>query len=455
MENNEQGKLGLGACVAILAGGCIGSSIFSLSGLTMFYAGPAAILSWALAAVILGMYGILVAELSIRYPKSGGVYVFPSKAIGKTERTGKIWGFIAAWGYLVSNTIAIAFAAIYVGIYLGVSIPALSGPTMQVILAIASVVFCMVLNLLQITGAGKLNNILVGALVVSMLIYICVALFGGTWNPANFQNFFGQGSMGTFGFLQAVPNAMTGYGSIVAIAFMVGEIKNPNRTVPKSLAIALAIVVALYMLMIVSTMGNITTQFLIDNPGMRFIPVFAAAFTTLSNVPWLSLVISIAAVIALITTMLVVLALNARALASMADDGMMPKWFVKRNKNNVPSFATIFVSVLCIVLSCFPSITEILVNLGSIIAAITIMIVCASLLASRKKQPHIPGNYKAPGGNVLAILAIVMIAICYIPGFFNAQGTVWLFTLAVYVVGIAIMYVMLNKQKNLTHNTKA
>lgn len=448
MEQKEQGKLGLGACVAILAGGCIGSSIFSLSGMTMFYAGPASILSWLLAAIILGMYGILVAELSIRFPKSGGVYVFPAKAIGKSEKTGKIWGFIAAWGYLVSNVIAVAFAAMYVGTYLGVSFPAVGTPVWQIILGVVACLFCIVLCLMQITGAGKFNNVLVGGLVACMLIYIVTAFVSGQWNIGNFDNFFGQGSMGTFGFLQAVPNAMTGYGSIVAIAFMVGEVKNPNRTVPKSLAISLIIIVFLYMLMIVSTMGNLQTQFLIDNPGMRFIPMFAVAFTTLASIPWLSTVISIAAVFALLTTMLVVMALNARALSSMAEGGMMPKFFAKYNKNGVPMTATLVIGALCIVLACFPSITEILVNMGSVIAATTIMIVCLAYICANKKQPNLPeGSYKAPGGMILAYVAIALILISYVPGFFNAQGTMWLFTLAVYAVGAIVMLFFINKKQ--------
>ena len=66
MENKDSGKLGLVACIAILTGGCIGSAIFSLSGMTMYYAGPAAIITWIVAAIILGCYGVQVAELSVQ-----------------------------------------------------------------------------------------------------------------------------------------------------------------------------------------------------------------------------------------------------------------------------------------------------------------------------------------------------------------------------------------------------
>lgn len=244
----------------------------------------------------------------------------------------------------------------------------------------------------------------------------------------------------------AIPNAMVGYGSVVAIAFLVSEVKNPNRTVPKSMAISMVLVVLLYLLMIIATMGNITTQLLIDNPGFRFIPMFAAAFTSLTSVPWLSKLISIAALLALLTTMLVVLSLNARAVSSMADGGMLPKPLAKLNKNGVPGTATVTLAIICMVLSCFPSLTELLVNLGSVSAAITIVIVCASLICARKKVPHQAGNYKAPGGNFISVLTIVLIVASYIPGIFSGGGTMWLFTIIIYAVGAVIMAYYLKKQ---------
>lgn len=124
-NNNQGGSLGLWTCVAMIAGGMIGSSIFSLSGLTMTAAGPAAIITWAIAAAIMLCYGLVCAELSTRFPKSGGVFVFPSKALGKTEEQGRLWGWISTWGYINANIVAIAFAAIYVGTYLSVGFPRL------------------------------------------------------------------------------------------------------------------------------------------------------------------------------------------------------------------------------------------------------------------------------------------------------------------------------------------
>lgn len=432
-NKTDSGKLGLIACITMLAGGCIGSSIFSLSGMTMYYAGPAAVLSWLIAAALCGSYGLQAAELSIRYPKSGGVYTFPARAINP-----KI-GFVTAWGYLVSNTIAVAFAAIYVGTYLGVGWSIFSGKPMQIALAIIATLFCAWMCLNNISTAGKINNILVTVLIITMLTYVIIAFTHPNFNAGNFSNFFGQGAMGTTGWIQAVPNAMTGFGSIVAVAFLVGQVENPKKNVPKATIVALFLVVCLYVLMIVATMGHVTAAFLTENPGMRFIPMFAAAFTSMSNIPWLPKLISISALLALLTTMLVVLNLTANAMKSMADDGMLPKALTKMNKHNTPHVAIIVTTVLACALSCFPSWTEILVNLGSLFAAVNISLVIVSAIYARKKTTIDADAFVAPGGNALSIITVVAILCTYIPKVIGGDLQLFGFTAIIYIIGAIVM----------------
>ena len=63
-----------------------------------------------------------------------------------------------------------------------------------------------------------------------MIAYVVIAFVSGAWDGSTLVPFFTQGSGGSTGFLAMVPTAMTGYGSIVAMAFMVSEVKNPNKT---------------------------------------------------------------------------------------------------------------------------------------------------------------------------------------------------------------------------------
>lgn len=446
-NSNQGGSLGLWTCVAMIAGGMIGSSIFSLSGLTITSAGPAAILTWAIAAVIMLCYGLVCAELSTRFPKSGGVFVFPSKALGKTEKHGQIWGWISTWGYINANIVAIAFAAIYVGTYLSVGFPVFAN--MQIPLAIISVIFIFALNSVKFSTAGKVNNILVLGLVVAMFIYIGLAFGSGAWESEALTPFFSQGAAGNTGFLAMVPTAMTGYGSIVAMAFMVSEVKDPNRNVPKSVLIAMIVVLTLYLGIIFATVGMVSAGFLMENPGMQFIPLYAAAFTKLAAYPWVSKVISIAALLALLTTMLTVMSLTSRAIQASAEKGIMPKKLAENNKAGVPVYASVVVAVPCMAISCFPQFTSTIVSFGALFAAVTISINIISLLVARKKFELPEGAFRAPGGNLLPVVALALIIICYIPDVIKGGWLIWAYSVAWYIVGVIFYKVRTKKNQDM------
>ncbi len=428
--------IGLLSSVGIIAGGMIGSAIFSLSGLTMYQAGPASVISWILAAAVMLIYGLVCTELSSIFPKSGGIYVFPAKALGTKPKTGAFWGWFSTWGYINSNIAAIAFSAIYVGTYLGAGFSLPDG--IQIPLALAVIIICFILNSINFKTTGKLNNILVGGLVVTLLIYIFVSFFGGEWDPGMMTPFFTQGASGTTGFMAAVPTAMVGYGSIVAIAFLVSEVREPGKTVPKAVLIAMSIVVALYCLVIVATLGLISASFLTENPGMQYIPLYAACFTKMSAYPWLAKVVSIAAVLALVTTILVVMALTSRAVQAAASDELLPEVFSRNNKSGVPVFATALIAIPGAIAACFPDFTSTIVGLGALFGTISIVVNIVSLYSARKNGLRREGCFKAPGGQILPAIALLIIVACYIPDIINGGWKIWLYTIGWYVVGLLI-----------------
>jgi len=437
MANNQNGKLGLLDTTTILIGGMIGSAIFSLSGLTILNSGPAAILSWITAAVILFAYGLQTAELATLFPRSGGVFVFPAKTLGNNEKQGRLWGWISTWAYLFGTWAGAAFSAIYVSIYLGVGFPIFE--KYQVPIAIAAVVICGLLNIVNISITGKANTILTAGLAATLVLFIVIALFSGQWDANMFSPFFTQGAKGTWGFMGSIPIAMVAYGSIVAAAFMVGEIRDPNKTVPKAMSIAMLVVVSLYTLVIVSVLGLVSSAFLQENPGMAYLPLYAAAFTKLASIPWLAKLISISAVLALLTTILVVMALAARTLQASAISGILPKFLAENNKKTgVPVNAQIVVMVIVGVIAAFPSLTNFIVNLGSLCNAIVVAIICLTIVAARKKFPAEPGSFRAPGGDVLPIITLIVLIAAYIPDILAGGWHLWAWTAAYYLVGMII-----------------
>ena len=133
----------------------------------------------------------------------------------------------------------------------------------------------------------------------------------------------------------------------------------------------------------------------------------------------------------------------------MADDDLLPAVLKKENKNGAPIAATLLVAVLCAALSCFPSATEILVNLGSFVAAVNISIVIISAVFARKKVPYVEGNFRAPGGNIVSIITVIVIVATYIPKIISGNNSsMWIFSAVIYAVGLVVMNYYLKKKAN-------
>ena len=103
-------------------------------------------------------------------------------------------------------------------------------------------------------------------------------------------------------------------------------------------------------------------------------------FTTLAHLPWLGYVLTVAAVLALLTTILVVMALAGRALQASAVAGILPKALGKINeKTNTPVNAQLLVVLVVGVIAAFPSATNFIVNFGSLCNAIVVAIICLTI----------------------------------------------------------------------------
>lgn len=444
MRKTNDGKLGLVSTCAILIGGMFGSAIFSLSGITITLAGPAALISWITAAVILFMYGLISAELSTIYPNSGGVFMFPAKSLGKTPSQGRLWGWISSWAYMFGSFGGAAFSAIYVGIYLGVAFPGL-GPY-QIPISIGVVILCGLLNTFNFTVAGKASTTLTMGLVATMLVFVVAGLFSGSWQPAKLTPFFTQGTAGSFGFMSAIPFAMVAYSSIVAAAFMVGEIRNPQKTIPRAMTIAMGVVASLYALVLLTTLGLVTAGQLIES-GQQYVPLFAAAETALSHLPWMPYVITFAAVLALINNIMVFVGLLSRTVKATASAGLLPKALAKDGKKGTPIGAVMAVTVLLAIMSAFPGAVNAIIGMGTLCSATVVIIICLSVLVAREKQPG-KSSFRAPGGKVLPIAMMVIIIASYIPEVLSGGLQLWLSTLAYFALGMVIYWVGQRKRQS-------
>ena len=417
----RQGKMSLFTCVALIIGACIGSAIFSISGVTILYAGSSAVLSWIIAAAIYLGYGIVVTALAVRYPYSGGIYVFPKLVFGSS--VGSFWGYISACGYVVSNTIAIGFSAIYFGVYLQDGFPALgSGPW-------PAILSCILSALVTIAGGKHFNrvqNTLVVLLLSCLSVYCAFALFGGGFDvsPFSSENFFSSGVRGRTGFISAVPLALVAYGGCIVVAFMASEVRSPGRNIPLSLLLGLCVVCAVYVLLIVGVVGTLPLENLKGGGDSCYIPLLASVSQgPLLRYPFLKGLLSVSGAVAFLTTMIALMAVNMKAIRAMVTP--------RQDKASMP--VLVFV-LACMALCLLKEWTMELISLGAILNIVSMSITCFCLVKVGKKA--------------LPLATIGVFLLCSVSDIMAGGGRIWVFTAAIYAVALSVYLFLRNKGKN-------
>lgn len=426
-------KMGLVSCTALIVGACVGSAIFSLSGVTVFYAGASAVVSWAVAALIYMAYGLLLAELSSMYPHSGGIFVFPRRAM--PGRAGSFLAFLSGWGYVISNIIAIAFSSIFMGVFFVEGFGEYCSDA-RIVTPVA-----LALSVAVVLLGGKrsqlVQNILVAVLVLSLLLYCFFAFFAGGFDASAFSDFFSSGFYGNIGFLYAIPIAMVAYGGCVVIPFMVSEVRRPERNIRRSLLLGLLVVAVLYVTVIVAVVGTLPMSVIISDESRRMIPLFASVTDgKLAGYAALSKIISVSGTIALMTTVIALLRVNSHAIRAMSEMGFFPSVFSRENRNGVMVASVIFMTAVSLLLSAAPWSTERLISLGAVLNIVSMAVTILSLIISRRKKKH--SDFKAPLGIFLPVAVITVFVICYLPDIMDGSLIKCLASAMVYLVGTAV-----------------
>jgi APA family basic amino acid/polyamine antiporter len=284
--------LGLTSATMLVMGSMIGSGIFIVSAeIAREVDSPALLIgAWAVAGFMTIVAALSYGELAAMMPRAGGQYVYLREALGP------LWGFLYGWTlFLVIQTGTIAAVGVAFGKFLGVFFPAISsshwilhlwkvppvaiGPMVlgnmdvgintQNLVAILLVVFLSVVNIFGVKTGALIQNIFTAAKVSALL---GLALFGLALgrNPAaraanlggHFWRNAGLGAQHAVQVGVGGPVVMVGTLTILAVAqvgslfsadawnnvtFTAGEVKNPSRNLPLSLALGTGVVIALYI----------------------------------------------------------------------------------------------------------------------------------------------------------------------------------------------------------------
>ncbi|MEW6082327.1 MAG: APC family permease [Bacillota bacterium] len=401
----KAGALGFWDCVMMAVGGMVGMAIFSLSGVTFSLSGPASLLAWVVGGAILFLYAMNVAEMATKFPRAGGVFVYPAECLGRTAATRDFWAWLAAWSWINVTVLGTAFGAIFIAQYLSGIIP---GAAPHVVpLGVLWVALVWLLNVLGITLMGKTNLILTALLVIICLVYVGYAF--GAFNPAMLSPFF-AGFLGVKGFYASIPISMLAYGSVIAISAAAEEIREPRKTIPKAMATALIATVVLYALILVSTYGVIPWQQVTEGSFGFYAPLHFAIAIFAPDKPWLMALISVAALLAITTTMLVMVMDAGRTLLAIGRSGILPKQFASVNPSTrTPVLSLTVVAIASAIVACFPGFTMQIIGTGSLTFGILVAIMVFSVIGSRVYRKDVQGTFVTPGGYTLQVLTLAVL----------------------------------------------
>ena len=228
--------------LAIVVGMIIGSGIFLKPSVVLSAAGSPvmALLAWVLGGVVTLCSALSIAEIASNIPRAGGLYTYLEELYGEK------WGFLLGWVQsIISYPASVAAQAIAFATYAAYFIP--MGAWAQRGLALGVMVFILVLNILSTRCGGVIQVVATVGKLVPVAAILCVGMFSGTAPGAGglSAELIGSGSANIGA---AILGTLWAYDGWIGVTNMAGEMKEPQKNLPKVISVGIIFVIAVYAL---------------------------------------------------------------------------------------------------------------------------------------------------------------------------------------------------------------
>ncbi len=238
-----QRTLSLPGAIAVSVGGML-SGIFVLPGLAVGITGSSVWLAFLVAALCILPAVLSKSELATAMPKSGGTYVYIERAFGP------LFGTIAGIGLWLSLLLKSAFSLVGLSFYLYVLIEVDESYTKYI--ALLALLFILLLNVFGVKKVEKTQLVIV---TISVLSLITIVFFGfNSFDSRLMEPVFSEGGSG---FIAGVAFLYISYAGVTKIAAVAGEIKNPEKNLPRTMIISLLLITTVYVLVALVLVGNV------------------------------------------------------------------------------------------------------------------------------------------------------------------------------------------------------
>lgn len=429
-ENNElRRSLGFGSAISIAIGTIIGSGIFFKQASILDSAGSStmAIAAWIFGGVITLTAGLTIAEIGAQMPYTGGLYVYVENLYGR------ICGFLAGWMQVIVYGPAIIAS---VAGFMSIMITNLFGidAKWRIPVALITIIAIGLMNFLENNVAAAFSVI---TTIGKMIPIAAIIIFGLFWGH---QDALGQTvsevNRSTGGFGVAVLATLFGYDGWILIANLGGEMKNPQKLLPKAIILGISSVLVIYTLITIGIFRFIPAN-MIHSLGENTTSYLATkAFGEIGGK-----LLSIGIIISMMGTLNGKIITFPRIVYAMARRGDLPfsrllSYVTPKGKS--PIIATVFIIILATIMMLFFD-PDHLSDLCVFTIYCFYLMTFFGIFILRKKNNKRP--FSTPLYPLVPIVAIAGGLFVLISELFNDPAGVLLFV-SIVVIGLPVLYVV-------------
>ncbi|KFZ78793.1 amino acid permease [Amycolatopsis sp. MJM2582] len=373
--------------------------------------GPQAMFGWLIGAVIALADGLIWAELGAALPGAGGTYVYLREAFG--VRTGRLMPFLFAWSAVLFIPLIMSTGIIGLVQYLGYLIPGVADDggttTLGKVIGLGIIALIVLALFRKIGEIGKLTTVLFGIMLFAALSVIVAA----------FTHFDGAQAFaftpGAFSFDGGAFWAGLGAGLIIAIydylgyntsAYLGGEVRDPGRTLPRSIILSILGIMSLYFLLQLGVLGSVPLEELKNATSVASTVLEQAWGTGAAKV------ITVFIVIAAIGSVFAGLLGGSRVPFEAARDKVFLPVFAKLHpKLNLPTAGVLTMGAIAAIGSLF-TLTAVINAAVTVLVLIQSLAQVAAIVVLRRRRPELERPYRQwlyPIPTIIALLGWVYI----------------------------------------------
>jgi amino acid transporter/mannitol/fructose-specific phosphotransferase system IIA component (Ntr-type) len=380
-------ELNLFHVFCIATGAMVSSGLFILPGLAYAKTGPSVILSYILAGIF-SLAGMLsLTEMTTAMPRAGGDCFTIIRSMG--PGVGTVTGLFSWFSLAMKSAFALIGMAVFTIVFVDMDIH------------IIAVLFCLVfliINLIGIKEAARTQSIMVLGLLIIMVLYIFLGI-----SRIDSQNLEPLAPKGTHKIFFTAGFVFVSYAGLLKVASVAEEIKNPSRNIPLGMILSLVVVMILYTLMVLVTVGVMDGAEL----GESMTPISDGASVFMGQ--WGVVALSLAAILAFLSTANAGIMTAARSLVPLSQDGLIPEKIGNINKRFGTPHNALLVTGVSMIIFLFLAL-EILVEAASVTLILINILSCLSVIILREgRLRYYRPTFKTPFYPWLQIFGILSV----------------------------------------------